>query len=72
MWWGGLKLTPSRPTCLHARDGIISAVTALNPEDLPEVRAAFAKRGMGVGAVAPAQNSTSLTGVTESFAVPQL
>ena len=69
---GGLKLTPSRPTFLHARDGIISAATALNPEDLPEVWAGFAKRGMGVGAVAPAQNSTDLTGVVESFAVPDL
>jgi len=67
---GGLKLTPSRPTFLHARDGIISTATALHPEDLPEVWAGFAKRGMGVGAVAPAQNSTDLTGVVESFAVP--
>jgi hypothetical protein len=69
---GGLKLTPSRPTFLHARDGIISAATALNPEDLPEVWAGFAKRGMGDGAVAPAQNSTDLRGVVESFTVPAL
>jgi hypothetical protein len=68
---GGLKLTPSRPTFLHARDGIISAAAALNPDDLPEIWAGFAKRGMGVGAVAPAQNSTDLTGVTESFAAPE-
>lgn len=67
---GGLKLTPSRPTFLHARDGIISAATALNPEDLSEIWSGFAKRGMGVGAVAPAQNSTDLKGVVESFAVP--
>ena len=69
---GGLKLTASRPTFLHARDGIISAVTALNPDDLPDVWAGFGKRGMGVGAVAPAQNSTDLTGVVESFVVPDL
>jgi extracellular elastinolytic metalloproteinase len=67
---GGLKLTPSRPTFLHARDGIISAATALNPEDLPEVWAGFSKRGMGAGAVAPGQNSTDLRGVVESFEVP--
>lgn len=68
---GGLKLTPSRPTFLHARDGILSAATSLNPEDLPEIWAGFGKRGMGVGAVAPGQNSTDLTGVVESFSVPQ-
>jgi hypothetical protein len=67
---GGLKLTPSRPTFLHARDGIISAAAALNPDYLPEIWAGFAKRGMGVGAVAPAQNSTDLKGAVESFAVP--
>ncbi|MET1085902.1 MAG: M36 family metallopeptidase [Arthrobacter sp.] len=67
---GGLKLTPSRPTFLHARDGILSAAAALNPGDLPDIWAGFAKRGMGVGAVAPVQNSTDLTGVTESFAAP--
>jgi extracellular elastinolytic metalloproteinase len=65
-------MIPSRPTFLHARDGIISAVTALNPEDLSEVWAGFAKRGMGFGAVAPGQNSTDLRGVVESFAVPDL
>jgi hypothetical protein len=69
---GGLKLTASRPTFLHARDGILSATTALNPDDLPDVWAGFAKRGMGAGAVAPAQNSTDLRGVVESFAVPDL
>ena len=67
---GGLKLTPSRPTFLHARDGIISAAAALNPDDLPDIWAGFAKRGMGVGAVGPGQNSTDLDGVTESFATP--
>jgi len=64
---GGLELTASRPTFLHARDGIIAAATALEPGDLAEIRAGFAKRGMGAGAVAPAQNSIDLTGVVESF-----
>jgi hypothetical protein len=67
---GGLELTASRPTFLHARDGIISAAAALNPEDLAEIWAGFGKRGMGVGSVAPPQNSTDLTGVEERFAVP--
>jgi extracellular elastinolytic metalloproteinase len=67
---GGLKLTPPSPTFTQARDGIITAVSALNPGDLPEVWAGFAKRGMGVGAVSPPATSTSLAGVVESFAVP--
>ena len=64
---GGLKLTPPSPTFIQARDGIFSAVSAMAPGDLPEVRAGFAKRGMGRGAVAPPSNSVSLSGVVESF-----
>jgi hypothetical protein len=64
---GGLKLTPVRPTFTQARDGIISAVSALDAADLTPVRAGFAKRGMGQGAVSPPSNSTSLAGVVESF-----
>jgi len=67
---GGLKLTPPSPTFTQARDGIITAVSVLNPGDLPEVWAGFAKRGMGVGAVSPPATSTSLAGVVESFNVP--
>jgi extracellular elastinolytic metalloproteinase len=67
---GGLKLTPPRPTFTQARDGIITAVSALNPEDLPEVWAGFAKRGMGVDAISPPSLSTSLAGVVESFDTP--
>jgi len=64
---GGLKLTPVRPTFMQARDAIIAAVAALDAGDLPAVKAGFAKRGMGTGAVAPPSNSTSLAGVVESF-----
>jgi hypothetical protein len=67
---GGLKQTPARPTFTQARDGIIAAVTALDAADLPQVWAGFAKRGMGAGAVSPASNSTTLTGVVESFTTP--
>jgi extracellular elastinolytic metalloproteinase len=42
-------------------------VSALDPGDLPQVRAGFAKRGMGQGAVSPPSNSSSLAGVVESF-----
>jgi extracellular elastinolytic metalloproteinase len=64
---GGLKLTPVRPTYVQARDAIIAAVAALDAGDLPAVKAGFAKRGMGTGAVAPPSNSTSMAGVVESF-----
>lgn len=65
---GGLKQTPARPTFTQARDGMIAAVTVLDPADLMEVWAGFAKRGLGKGAVSPPSNSSSLTGVVESFA----
>jgi len=68
---GGLKLTPSRPTFTQARDGILSAVSAMSAGDLPEMWAGFAKRGMGVGAASPPSSSTSLAGVVESFTAPE-
>jgi hypothetical protein len=64
---GGLKLTPSRPTFTQARDGIMSAASAIDASDLPEIRAGFAKRGIGTGAVSPPANSSTLAGVVESF-----
>ncbi len=67
---GGLKLTPSMPTYTQARDGILDAVAALDPDDVSTVWAGFAKRGMGVDAVSPPATSTSLAGVVESFATP--
>ena len=64
---GGLKLTPLRPTYTQARDGILTAVSAIDAADLPDVKAGFAKRGMGKSAVSPPSNSSSLAGVVESF-----
>lgn len=64
---GGLKLTPLRPTFTQARDAMMAAVSALSAGDLPEVKAGFARRGMGSGAVSPPSGSTSLSGVVESF-----
>jgi hypothetical protein len=64
---GGLKLTPPRPTFTQARDGILAAVSAIAAGDLPEVKAGFAKRGIGTGAVSPPSASSSLAGVVESF-----
>jgi extracellular elastinolytic metalloproteinase len=67
---GGLKLTPSMPTFTQARDGILTAVSALEPGDLPDVWRGFAKRGMGPQAVSPPSTSSSLAGVVEDFTTP--
>lgn len=64
---GGLKLTPLRPTFTQAKDGILTAVSAIDAGDLPTVKAGFAKRGIGTGAVSPPSNSETLAGVVESF-----
>jgi hypothetical protein len=66
---GGLKLTPKQPTFTQARDGIIAAVTGLHADDLGEVWAGFAKRGMGRAAVSPPSTSNGLTEVQEDFTV---
>jgi hypothetical protein len=47
-------------------------VNALNAEDLEPVWRGFAKRGMGVGAVAPPQSSIDFTGVIENFSLLRL
>lgn len=64
----GMKLSPANPTFIQARNGIIQAALVAYPEDLTEVWAGFAKRGMGEGATGPANSTT--TGVVESNTVP--
>ncbi|PKM05771.1 MAG: aldo/keto reductase [Gammaproteobacteria bacterium HGW-Gammaproteobacteria-4] len=63
----GYKLTPPSPTFLDARDALLAAVRGNDEQDFQSFVAAFAKRGMGAGAVAPDRFSTSHAGVTESF-----
>nr|WP_225937420.1 myxosortase-dependent M36 family metallopeptidase [Myxococcus sp. RHSTA-1-4] len=63
----GYKLTPPSPTYLEARDAILAAVLANDPADFQRFWAAFAWRGMGVGAVAPDRYSTDHSGVVESY-----
>ncbi len=65
----GMKLSPANPTFLQARDAIIAADQVKSGgENRLQLWAAFAKRGMGVSAIAP--NSSTTTGVTESFVFP--
>lgn len=63
----GLKMTPFAPTFLEARDGILAAAKATDATDFEHAATAFAKMGMGVGAVAPDRFSEDNIGVTESF-----
>jgi hypothetical protein len=64
----GMKLGPANPNFVQARDGIIQATMANHPADLGDVWTAFAKRGLGHTATAPASSTT--TGVVEAYDVP--
>ena len=64
---GGLKATPSSPTFLEARDGILAVAKATDDSDHDIINAAFARRGMGVYAVAAPRDSSDNVGVVESF-----
>ncbi|MDB6109789.1 MAG: Peptidase fungalysin, partial [Pedosphaera sp.] len=65
----GMNLTPANPTFLQTRDGIIQAdLVDTGGANFHELWLAFAKRGMGDGAVVPPSSTTS--GVVESFAFP--
>jgi len=61
------KMTPVTPTFTEARDAVLAAAYAYDYNDGRLFAQAFAKRGIGVGAVAPDRFSTTNSGVTESF-----
>lgn len=63
------KLTPNAPTLLEARDALLLAAYVNSEQDYQLFWAAFARRGAGVGAVAPDRFSTTNTGVVESFGI---
>lgn len=63
-----LKLQPSNPSFLQARDAILAADTLLyGGANHFEIWTAFARRGLGFGASTPSSSSNSLT---TSFALP--
>jgi hypothetical protein len=66
-----LKLTPSDPTFTEARDAWLLAALAntAKPNDFTTFATAFARRGIGVGAVAPPRYATDNKTVTESFMI---
>ncbi len=65
----GMKLSPANPNFLQARDAIIQADLVNNAgANKNELWAGFAKRGMGASATAPASSTT--TGVSEAYDLP--
>ncbi len=62
----GMKISPSNPTMIQERNAIIAAAFANgNANDVADVWAGFAVRGMGFSATNPTGNT-----VTESFDLP--
>jgi uncharacterized repeat protein (TIGR01451 family) len=65
----GMNLSPADPNFLQARDAILQADQVDNAgANLDDLWAAFAKRGMGFSATSP--DSSTTTGIHESFDVP--
>ncbi len=63
----GMKMTPGSPTMVEARDAILASVLASGETaDFALFTAAFAKRGLGAGAVIPDRYSLINAGVVES------
>lgn len=63
------KMTPVSPTYTEARDALLSVAYAKDVDDYKVILAAFAKRGMGLGAQSPSRDSIDHLGVIESFAI---
>ncbi|MGH8443025.1 MAG: M36 family metallopeptidase [Nevskiaceae bacterium] len=63
----GLKTLGLSPTFIEARDGILAAARATDQDDFELIAEAFAKRGIGAGAVGPDRDSLDNVGVTESY-----
>ncbi len=63
----GYMLTPANPTLLEARDALLMAAYGADHKDHLLFMKAFAKRGAGVGAVAPDRNNVNNSPVVESY-----
>lgn len=61
------KMTPIAPTYTEARDALLAAAYANEPKDYELFVNAFARRGMGLGAVSPERYDTKHSGVVESY-----
>ena len=61
------KMTPNAPTFTEGRDAVLAAAYAGDPADFNLFCAAFARRGIGSGAVSPDRASTTNAGAIESY-----
>jgi len=62
-----LKVTPPDPTYTEARDALLMTAYGSDQADFLDFLGAFATRGIGIGAVSPARDSSTFDGVTESY-----
>lgn len=65
----GYKLTPLMPTFIDARDALLAAAVARDPQDFALLWGAFARRGLGMQAVAPPREAPDNRPAVESFVV---
>ena len=63
-----LKATPDNPSFVEAKEALLAVVQASDAQDYQIFLEGFAKRGNGIGAIAPNKNTTTNVGVVESFA----
>jgi hypothetical protein len=61
------KMTPAEPSFVDARDAVLAAAYAADATTFQEFAAAFARRGIGIGAVAPPLDSPNNGPVVESY-----
>jgi hypothetical protein len=61
------KLMPANPTFVEARDALLAVIGARDATDRDLCLHGFARRGAGVGAVAPDRNAAANRGVVESY-----
>lgn len=64
---GGYKATALMPTFIDARDAILATAAATDAQDFATLSAAFARRGLGMRAVAAPRDSSTNGPLTESF-----
>jgi uncharacterized protein (TIGR03382 family) len=66
---GAYKATPLMPTFVDARDAVLAMAAADDATNFAGFWAAFARRGLGMAAVAPDRDSQSNSPLTEDFTV---
>ncbi|MFT3707319.1 MAG: myxosortase-dependent M36 family metallopeptidase [Archangium sp.] len=66
---GAYKATPLMPTFVDARDAVLAMAAADDATNFASFWAAFARRGLGMGAIAPDRDSQTNSPLTEDFTV---